>query len=543
MPGELEFQISNNFSMDFWAPGAAWDGFTRGGLEHPGMLSISWPGGNLNSNGFSLRAASADALELVDREGNPLFRLDHIHTMLYPRDEYMTLWNMDMSLTPWLADKMGYPDLGGIVIATAYTHTNIAIPSGVQTDGNDNCTGPNWHDGVNYFTDVELSSLNQIQQVAREPDVRVAIAPSATLRNVGSADVPWFEKFTTEPPDNFGDYPAPYERDQHPFLVWAMYRIVDDIPQQIGKSAVKHAFFTVNTSCSCAGGSILWSADNSPNGQACTDTYGVGNNNNERHLGVRSELPAFTGEWEQCGSMFAPGGTAPGPCDQTVNGLTNDDFERRLVVAEENLETENADYFFEGWYLIRDDINIFNTMAHKPLTPTFGTSWTFPTGSQSQGPAIDSWVAPNTSTDSEAHAVRQTDHGHYSVAVKTTDLGGGQYRYVYAVMNYDFDPRFNRFSISLPEGIAISNIQYLDGDQDGGNDWSSLIENGELTWTAPNTDSSLEWGHMATFVFEANEPPSPGPVELYAEELSLNYSPVVLGPNPGLDFTEGFESL
>ncbi|HKJ17333.1 MAG TPA: hypothetical protein VJ984_08295, partial [Xanthomonadales bacterium] len=90
---------------------------------------------------------------------------------------------------------------------------------------------------------------------------------------------------------------------------------------------------------------------------------------------------------------------------------------------------------------------------------------------------------------------------------------------------------------------AISNIQYLDGDQDGGNDWSSLIENGELTWTAPNTDSSLEWGHMATFVFEANEPPSPGPVELYAEELSLNYSPVVLGPNPGLDFTEGFESL
>jgi hypothetical protein len=47
---------------------------------------------------------------------------------------------------------------------------------------------------------------------------------------------------------------------------------------------------------------------------------------------------------------------------------------------------------------------------------------------------------------------------------------------------------------------------------------------------------------MATFVFEANEPPSPGPVALTAEEEMQEFSPFVLGPNPDLDFKEGFEN-
>lgn len=542
MPGQMQFAINKNEALDFWAPLAAWDGFTAGGLKHPEAFSISWPGGRIDSDGFYLRPAAPDTLELVDSNGNSLFRLDHIHTMLYPEDGTMTLWNMDMSMTPWLANQMGYPDFSGAVLATAFIRTGIEIPVGGQTEGA--CATPNWHDGVNFFTDVELSSLNQVQQVARQAGVRVAIAPSATLRNVGTADVPWFEKFTTEPPQGLNDYPDPYSRDQHPFLVWAMYRIVDDIPQQIGQSAVKHAFFTVNSSCSCSGGHILWTAASSPNGQACTDTYGVGNNNSPSHLGVRSEVPSFTGAWEQCGSMFAPGASAPGPCDQTVSGNTGDSFERRLVVAEEQLETDDADYFFEGWYVIRDDINIYNTMAYKPVTPTFGSSWSFPTGSQSQGPAIDAWVPPDTLEATQAHTREVASNGHFSVAVKVTPAGGSTYRYVYAVMNYDYDPRFNTFAVPLPAGVNVNNIQFLDGDNDSGNDWTSDTSGGNLTWTAPNYDATVEWGHMVTFVFEASHPPVEGPVTLMGEERPEELNPVVLGidPNPALDFIEGFES-
>ena len=537
LPGELLFSIDSNRGMDFWAPAAAWDGFTSGALSHSEVLTITWPGGQLTTQGFEIRPASPDTLEMIDDQGNTLFRFNHIHTMLYPNDQRMTMENMDMRLSPWLASQMGYPDLGDFVIAVAFMHTEMDVPLGAIIEGT--CATPNWHDGNNFLTDVELSTLGSIQTVARESGVRVAIAPSATLRNVGTADVPWYRKFDTGPGDT---YPPPYNRDQHPFLVWAMYMIVDDIPQQIGQSAVKHAFFTVNSSCSCSGGHILWTAESSPNGQACTDTYSVGNNNSETHLGIREEVPAFTGLWEQCGSMFAPGETPPGPCESTVSGSTPDDFERRLVVDEPKLSTPDAEFYFEGWYVIRDDINIFNTMAHKSVTPTLGSTWQFPSGAHTLGPAIDEWVAPNTIGALQAHARESTGEGHYSLAVKVTPLQGGQYRYVYALMNYDFDWRFKKLSLPIPAGVNISNTQYLDGDINGANDWAMSTDGGELSWTAPEGLAPL-WGYMVTFVFEADRAPAEGTVALEVDEREATMNPNVLrlSPDPGLDFEQGFE--
>ncbi len=536
MPGELGFSVQAGSSLEFWAPAAAWDGFTAGSLEHAGRLALGWDGGALALNDFSVAPVGQDALGVFDNAGNQVFRLDYIHTMLYPEFQQMTMRNMDVSITPWLAARMGRPELDGTVIAVAYTHTDLDIPMGGQTEGT--CSSPNWHNGTTFITDVELINLGSVQQVARQAGVRVAIAPSATLRNVGTADVPWFEKFTTGPG---GTYPQPYNRDQHPYLVWAMYRIVDDIPQQIGQSAVKHAFFTVNSSCTCGGGSILWSADSSPNGQGCTDTYGVGNNNSPSHLGIRDELPSFSGAFEQCGSMFAPGATPPGPCSQTVSGTTGDSFERRLVVDENELQTDNAQYYFEGWYVIRDDIDIFNTMAHKSVTPNFSGSWSFPAGAHTLGPAVDSWVAPNTRGANEAHDVQLTNDGHFSVAVKVTDLGENQYRYVYAVMNYDFDPRINKFEMDLPAGVVISNVQYLDGDKDGGNDWTHSTADGKLTFSAP-AGGALEWGHMNTFVFEANAAPDTGDTRIEGFEKPAPGTAAVLTPG-GIEnlFKSGFE--
>lgn len=536
MPGELGFDIQPGSALEFWAPQAAWDGFTAGSLQHTGQLVFGWGRGEITLNGFQVIPSEQDALVIQDSNGNPVFRLDYIHTMLYPEFQQMTMRNMDVRITPWLAAQMERPELEGSVIAVAYTHTDLDIPMGGQTEGA--CTTPSWHDGTNFVTDVELTNLGSVQQVAREAGVRVAIAPSATLRNVGTADVPWFEKFTTGPG---GTYPDPYNRDQHPFLVWAMYRIVDDIPQQIGQSAVKHAFFTVNGTCTCGGGSVLWSAGSSPNGQGCTDTYGVGNNNSPSHLGIRDELPSNSGLFEQCGSMFAPGATPPGPCNQTVTGSTGDSFERRLIVEENELQTDDAQYFFEGWYVIRDDVDIFNTMAHKSVTPTFSSSWSFPAGAHTLGPAINAWVAPNTRGTNEAHAVETTGEGHFSVAVKVTDQGDGTFRYVYALMNYDLDPQVNSFELDLPPGVIISDVQYLDGDKVGGNDWTHSTTDNKLTFTAP-MDGALEWGFMNTFVFVANAAPDAGDVSIETFERPLIHSASVLTPG-GLEnlFKHGFE--
>ena len=47
-----------------------------------------------------------------------------------------------------------------------------------------------------------------------------------------------------------------------------------------------------------------------------------------------------------------------------------------------------------------------------------------------------------------------TASGRLKVAVRATDLGEGQWRYDYAVMNLDFDPRVAAFSVPLPAGAV-----------------------------------------------------------------------------------------
>lgn len=542
MPGEVEFTIQRGEGLELWAPLSVYDGFAAGEMRHAGRLAIEWPGGSLESDGFTLRPDSAQSLELIDDQGNPLFRLTYIHTMLDRDEQGLTLWNMDVGLTPWLAGRMGYPDLAGFVIGAGFSRTRLAVPA--EAPEGAACGPANWHDGQTFVTDVALINMSGIQEVERQAGVRVAIAPNATLKNVGTADVPWFEKFTTVPPDDFGDYPEPYSRDQHPFLVWAMYRIVDDIPQQIGQSAVKHAFFSTNVNCGCNGGNILWSANTAPGPTGCEDTYSVSNNDAPQHLGVRDELPASTGAWEQCGSMFAPGATPPGPCQQTAFGSDAADpgFERRLVVQESELQTANASYLFEGWYVIRDDINIFNTMAHRTVTPTLGSTWTFsPYGVHTEGPAINSWVPPNTRGANQAHSVYQTENGHYSLAVKVSDAGGGMYRYVYALMNYDFDPKFESFSLPIPSDAALNNIAFYDGDNDGGNNWALSFPTGQIRWTAP-AGAELEWGYMATFVLESDKSPSETLATLSGSEIPAELHADTLGLTPGTRFYfDGFE--
>ena len=530
-------------SLEFMAPFASFERFVGGGMEFPVSLTFQRGDHHVMLDGLDIRPAGDRVLGLFDRAGHELFRLDYMHIMLYPESSSLEMLNMDMAMSPWFAEQMGVPELADMVVAGVHFFSHLTGPGG-DSRGFDDCAAmntPNWHNGVEYQTDVALIEMNRIQMAAREAGVRVAIAPDAMLQNVGTADVPWYERFTTE---KGGTFPDPYGADQHPILVWAMYRVVNDIPQQIGQSAVKHAFFSQNSLCDCQGDNILWAAINTPDNEGCGDLYSYTTNDNPRYLGVRSEIPAFTVEWEQCGSMFAENATPPGPCDEEYDGATSDEFERRLVVEESELQTKDADYLFEAWYVIRDDVNIFNSFAHKTVLPEFtGSMWDFNYADYStiNGPALNSWVAPGTRGANEIHTVETTANGHFSVAVKVSDLGGGDYRYVYALMNYDYDPQFDSFSLELPAGVTVSNDQFLDGDSDNGNDWVLDNSGGMLTWEAP-VDVALEWGFMATFVFEADAPPVQANVTLSAFEMELSPGASVLGPGIPPFYEDGFEN-
>ncbi|MBK7147159.1 MAG: hypothetical protein IPH76_18935 [Xanthomonadales bacterium] len=53
---------------------------------------------------------------------------------------------------------------------------------------------------------------------------RVYFAPSASLQNIGSADVPWNDWINA----GYSAPLAPYNNRQHPLLTWSLYRVAAD---------------------------------------------------------------------------------------------------------------------------------------------------------------------------------------------------------------------------------------------------------------------------------------------------------------------------
>lgn len=390
------------------------------------------------------------------------------------------------------------------------------------------------------------------------PDPATCIGVSAATF---TADVPWWEKFTTSPNDDDFNYPYKFN-DVHPNLIWNLYRLdaVGADPAgritQIGRSGVKHAFLTTNTGAGCDssnGGHVL--------GRSCSDTYGTGNNDASQDLGPRSELVPAKGLWGRCGSIFDP------DCDQTENGGAASQFHQRMLVPTQRVTAPNGSFIFESWYIVRDDINIYNTMATR--TVVFNASTLAPIGAQNGpfllGPAIDKWVPRATSTATARNVEVVAPEGRFQVAVKVHDLGGGSWQYEFAVMNHDFareestgvesnhtlrvlsNRGFKRFSVPRAAGVIVSQVEFDDGDSLAVNDWVGTDTGTAVAWQAPNDASSLDWGAMSRFSFVANQAPQDVEVAL---EVTLpgtptSYTAVLPGPSvlvvDGL-FGDGFES-
>ena len=458
--------------------------FRRGAVALRGARLL--PGAEPNT--FSIRAG----------DGSPLFFADHQHFELDRRARRVRLYNMDLRLAPELAARLGEPRHQGLAVGTLEVTLDADIPAGSAELVAGACQTPNWGNPDN---DVALVNLSQVSQVALGGGV-VAIAPSATLKNVGITDVPWQVKFSPPAP--------PYNTDQHPYLIWNLYRLSNGRLEQLGASGLKHAFLSTNSNCGCSGasGAVLWVGNG-----GCEDTYGVGTNNSTGSLGPRHEITAHTGVWERCGSIFDP----------DCNGIQNPappfsgpSDPRRLWVMESELATPGAQYFFESWYVVRDDVNIFNTMAWRSITPAFsGTSWTFgPLGPQSQGPAIDAWVNP-ASPGANADTRRiDSGQGEVTLAVRATDVGGGRWRYEYALMNHDLDAMVGSLSIPLPAGVTVTNVSFHDVDRNPRTDWVAKVSSGDsIIWHAPPSVLTplafgQDWGLLYNFGFEVNAAPS-----------------------------------
>jgi hypothetical protein len=418
------------------------------------------------------------------------------------------------------------------------------------------CAAPNWPGTPGYVTDVMLVDLNRVdvlrcRRVGGSPGVcdgpgglegEVVFVPSATLRNrleADAADVPWYTKFT-------GDF-APYGNDQHPYLVWSMYRFdADGRIEQIARSGLKHAFATANELCIDAtcpvNGHIL--------GRGCQDLYNAGSNDFANALSSRAELVPATGIWGRCGSVYDDVVNATGDpgCDAVQDtGGAFDGYLHRMLLRETEIDAAlnpGATYYVDAWYVVRDDVDIFNTMGYRTLQPeyTFGAWRPGTLGSFTVGPVIDRWVADAGALEARMSSPVVTDEGQARVASRVRRLPDGRYRYDYAIANFDFtravlDPTttepnirivsnrgLSALSVALPNGATVDASEFSDGDSDAANDWVGAEDSGRWRWVAPG-GVTQDWGSLVFARIVSPQAPSHGAVRI---DIAESGSPAFL---------------
>jgi len=595
--GSLEFRVHNNNLQ----------GFVGGSVQARGgyVLALN-DGTQINLSDFRLRTRADDPLilDLVGADGIAWFYVDRLMYELVNDNRTLAVQTMDLRISPALASRLGFPERANWAIADMMLLSQVlrqgvgATPKGGGVYDWSGTQVPGQPAGTVYQADLFMQNFSVSYSrcngcTGSSTTGQVVFTPSSTLRNnvnngsaqatvagdplgtssvLWTADIPWYTKFS-------GTF-APYSNDQHPYLIWNLYRYnADGSIDQIGRSGVKHAFLTTNVGCASGHGT-----NSHVLGRACSDTYGTGNNDSNNDLGPRSEIIPADNIWGRCGSIYDTN------CDGNSNSSGNGQYSQRLITIESQIDpalNAGASYRFESWYLAREDVNIYNSMATRGVSPSrSGSTWMPGAGEAFRlGSAIDRWAETTPPGGAKAIQELSSSEGHVKAAVKVFDLGGGQYRYDYVIMNFDFaraateclDPNpappcepgyvkvvhnfgLDRFRINTAPGISISNLVFSDGDLNAANDWTGTVAPTAVNWVAPADPSPpvgtpavtnpLNWGTMFRFSFTANAAPTASGVHLHVAQAGSagqadNLTTTLLGPGAGNDviFVDGFETL
>lgn len=363
--------------------------------------------------------------------------------------------------------------------------------------------------------DIRIGEISDFSQFGREgSEVGCGIA-SATC-NAGGDPLDWYTN------------PDP----RHPFITSAAYRLEADRLVQIGLSWAKHGFGAAQADV-CALGCIPH-PDNTRLGVGCSDTYGASTNAFQGNLGPRSEIDPFTGAFVYATSLLAQGG---GPYDGV---------ERRLRLHDDDLDPVHhagATWICEVYVLAHDDVDRTDSLAWQPFVPSGvpGGTWSFDTSATTTvGAAIHAWTgAPVVEVPEPTGA-----DGRVYLAAKAIDIGGGLWRYEYALQNLDLRAGIGTFSVPVSGSVAVDGIgfhapvQHEPGYDD--EPWSAVRTSDAVIWQtdavgSATTGNPLRWGALYNFWFTAAAPPVEVAVSLGVHEASPTPLLVasVVGPEPG----------
>lgn len=471
---------------------------------------------------------------VLDDRDNALFTLSHLHVSLDIEDGRFSVSHAELEATEDLARRLGFGKLAGMPIGAARMDLELEITDRGDLSGlPEACDGrPVWpQDGVE--ADIELIGMGNVAYQGTHADGRIKLAPSATLKNVSEADIPWIPQFET-----LDGYDYPFEpSDQHAYLVWNLYRIADGRIEMLAASGAKHAFFTVNTSCdiNCDNNNVVW--------KGCEDIYAAGSNDMPAHQGPRNEIEASMGNWDNCGSFFDP------DCTGSQTDYAGQ-WRHRLLVDPDELQRAGAEYFMDAWYVVQHDVDIWNTMGYRPIDPEpIGDGWVMNEGTFTNGPVVSEWVGTGNTgpkTDHEVIVIASESpeqdypdnmpQGHLRLLVKVTEVETDRYRYNYALQNYDFDRALEGFRIELPDNATVFDTYFGDTDRDAVNDWRIGVHDTYVSFQAP-PGNPLSWFTLFNFEIETDAPPvnSRVKLDLCGDGNDMERNVEILAPAAGMN--------
>lgn len=330
----------------------------------------------------------------------------------------------------------------------------------------------------------------------------------------------------------------------HPVIAQNMFRYKEVVGgangyarfEQIGQSWLKHGFCAVNETESLCGNGSCQGTNCDTLGIGCADTYWAtlndGGSGRSKTM-VNAALGTHT-----------DGGPTPSG-NSTIRG--------RLQVVVSDIDpgqNPGAEYFIESQYVTADDAawgNSANNASWRRVSVSSVSNVNGGGPTQREEPAIFAWKDQDS-----AVAIKPFDTGEgpevtlMFLGYRVTDLGGGQWRYEYALQNLTSDQSAKGFRVPIGSGVNVTNVYFRDvpwhsGDPYDGTDWSDSIGGGEIGWATddfnvnPNANA-LRWGTMYNFGFTADGPPVATNVAIDLFKPGVNSEILVAAQGP--DATE-----
>ncbi len=500
--------------LTFTLANGQFTGFDGGEMQHKGGFTLSSSKSSINANDFTIAPSKTASNTVEFRVGSVSpFEFQHARTYYDLKNDVLGIAHMDVVITSEGAKQLGRPNLAGLLVGTLSVFGDAKATDGggeIESVGRNGAPA-----SANAPLDVALSAMSSLTAIGRLgtfPNGRNGLSMSTTSCNVGTQPIPWF---------------APMDV-RHPVIAMNLYRVSGGRFEQVGWSWLKHGFLSTNSNgCGTCqqppgGGTQL--------GLNCSDTYGTGNNSDRNYLGGRDEVNPFTGIWTCQNSYFS---NYVNDCVRRNNGseFSGDPVAHRLEVLDADLGVAGATYYYEAYYISPNDFDKYNNVGTRTATMSWGgSSWSFSTPTaQVQGPAINRWG------EMRGTAEPRTE-GDVILAVQTTNLGAGMWRYEYAAYNHDLDRQIRVFSIPVPNGATVANIGFRDIDQNATNQWSSVVASNKITWsTGPfgqGTPNPLKYSSTFNFRFDCNVAPvnSMSTLGLFKPGTGTQLTAVTKGP-------------